>query len=69
MAQHPSGQNRICRTGQTIRVAKKLALPAVGKAKATILQQIIDEAPEALAYPSAYFVRHRTDLALYTDSL
>ena len=69
VAQHPSGQNRICLTGQTILAAKKLAFHAVGKAKATILQQIIDEAPEALAYPSAYFVRHRTDLALYTDSL
>lgn len=69
VAQHPGGQDRICLTGQTILAAKQLVFHAGGAAKAALLKQIIEQAPESKAYPSAYFVRHRADVVLYTDSL
>lgn len=69
VAQHPGGQNRICLTGQTILEAKQVVFHAVGSAKAKLLKQICDNAPEAAAYPSTYFVRKRPDIILYTDSL
>lgn len=67
VAQHPSGQNRICLTGQTILSAKTLAFHAVGAGKREILRQIQEHAPEAKAYPSSFFNELRHDLLLYTD--
>lgn len=67
VAQHPSGQNRICLTGQTILAAKELAFHAVGEGKREILRQIELHEPEARVYPSAYFNELRSDTLLYTD--
>lgn len=67
VAQHPGGQNRICLTGQTILAARQVVFHAVGANKQSILRQIQGQAPEAEAYPSAYFVRQRADIQLYTD--
>lgn len=67
VSQHPSGQNRICLTGQTILAAKRLIFHACGANKREILQQIQSLSPSAKAYPSTYFAEHRPDLILYTD--
>lgn len=67
VAQHPSGQQRICLTGPTILKAKTVVFHAVGEGKRHILQQIKEAHPAAEAYPSNYFVQQRSDLLLYTD--
>lgn len=67
VATHPSGQKRIAMTGPTIMAAKRVLFHAVGESKRTILRQIINQAPEAQAYPSSYFFERRDDVELYTD--
>lgn len=67
VAQHLSGQHRICLTGPTILQAKTLVFHAVGSGKRAILEQIHNHSSEAKAYPSYYFVCQRSDILLYTD--
>lgn len=67
VATHPSGQQRICLTGPTIAVARRVLYHAVGASKRPILQAIISQSPESQAYPAAYLARERTDIELFTD--
>lgn len=69
VATHPSGQKRIALTGPTILAAKQLAFHAVGASKGRILSKICTNAPESKAYPSAYLLEHREDIAFYTDQV
>lgn len=63
----PKGQPRIAMTGPTILAAKRILFHTTGEKKAPILQHIVEQAPEADAYPAAYIFRQRADVELYTD--
>lgn len=67
VATSPVGQKRICLTGPTILAARRVLFHAVGEGKATILREIATGHPHSLAYPSAYLVREREDIELFTD--
>ena len=63
----PKGQPRIAMTGPTILAAKRILFHTTGEKKAPILQNIVEEAPEAESYPATYIFRQREDVELYTD--
>lgn len=67
VATHPLGQQRICLTGPTIGVARRVLYHSVGESKQAILQAIVNKSPESLTYPAAYFTHKRTDIELFTD--
>lgn len=67
VAIHPSGQKRIALTGPTILAARRVLFHAVGASKGAILAEILSQAPGSEAYPSAYLIRERDDIAFYTD--
>jgi len=65
---HPlTGQFRITLTGRSILQAKKIIFLVTGKAKSTVVRQIMDREPGSLRYPAAYIFHKRQDADWYMD--